>query len=80
MQDTKAKLEHYSEKVVRFQGKNKDPTQLSQQIVEKLSAEGYKTQSTTVPLGIIIQAQKAGVLRGHHRREQSFHHLDCRAA
>jgi hypothetical protein len=64
MQDNKAKPEHYSEKVMRFQGKNKDLTQLSQQIVQKLSAEGYKTQSTTMPLGIIIQAQKAGVLRG----------------
>jgi len=64
MQDNKEKPEHYSEKVMRFQGKNKDLTQLSQQIVQKLSSEGYKTQSTTAPLGIIIQAQKAGVLRG----------------
>ena len=64
MQDSKAKPEHYSEKVMHFQGKNKDLTQLSQQIVQKLSADGYKTQSTTAPLGIIIQAQKAGVLRG----------------
>ena len=64
MQDNKAKPGHYSEKVIRFQGKNKDLTQLSQQIVQKLSTEGYKTQSTTAPLGIIIQAQKAGVLRG----------------
>ncbi len=64
MQDSKAKPEHYSEKVMRFQGKNKDLIQLSQQIIQKLSAEGFKTQSTTAPLGIIIQAQKAGVLRG----------------
>jgi hypothetical protein len=64
MQDNKAKPEHYSEKVMRFQGKNKDLNQLSQQILQKLSSEGYKTQSTTAPLGIIIQAQKAGVLRG----------------
>ena len=64
MQDSKAKPEHYSEKVMRFQGKNKDLAQLSQQIIQKLSSEGYKTQSTTAPLGIIIQAQKAGVLRG----------------
>ncbi len=64
MQDNKAKPGHYSEKVMRFQGKNKDLTQLSQQIVQKLSTEGYKTQSATAPLGIIIQAQKAGVLRG----------------
>ena len=53
-----------SEKIIRFQGKNKDLNQLSQQIVQHLSAEGYKTQSTTAPLGIVIQAQKAGILRG----------------
>ncbi len=64
MEDSKAKPAHYSEKIIRFQGKNKDLTLLSQQIVQKLSAEGYKTQSATVPMGIIIQAQKAGVLRG----------------
>ena len=64
MQDSKVKPEHYSEKIMRFQGKNKDLNQLSQQIIQKLSAEGYKTQSTNAPLGIIIQAQKAGVLRG----------------
>jgi len=64
MQETKIKPDYYSEKVIRFQGKNKDLNQLSQQIIQKLMAEGYKTQSTTIPLGIIIQAQKAGVLRG----------------
>ena len=64
MQETKAKPEHYSEKIIRFQGKNKDLNQLSQQIIQQLSSEGYKTQSTNAPLGIIIQAQKAGVLRG----------------
>ena len=64
MQDTKAKPDHYSEKVIRFEGKNKDLNQLSQQIVQYLSDEGFKTQSTTTPLGKIIQAQKAGFLRG----------------
>ena len=52
-----------SEKVLHFEGKNKDLNQLSQQIVQQLSAEGYKTQSATTPTGIIIQAKKAGVLR-----------------
>jgi hypothetical protein len=52
-----------SEKVLHFQGKNKDLTQLSQQIVQQLTAEGYKTQSATSPTGIIIQAKKAGILR-----------------
>jgi hypothetical protein len=52
-----------SEKVMHFQGKNKDLTQLSQSIVQQLQADGYKVQSTTAPLGQIIQAQKAGILR-----------------
>ena len=52
-----------SEKVLRFQGKNKDLAQLSQQVVQQLQAEGYKVQSTTAPLGQVIQAQKAGILR-----------------
>jgi hypothetical protein len=52
-----------SEKVLRFQGKNKDLGQLSQQIVQNLQNDGYKVQSTTAPLGFVIQAQKAGILR-----------------
>ena len=61
-----------SEKILHFQGKNKDLTQLSQQIVQQLSAEGYKTQSKTAPLGIIIQAQKAGVLRDIITADRAF--------
>ena len=52
-----------SEKVLHFTGKNKDLSQLSQQIVNQLNSEGYKTQMTTPPLGIVIQAKKAGILR-----------------
>jgi hypothetical protein len=52
-----------AEKVLHFQGKNKDLTQLSQQIVQQLQTDGYKVQSTTAPLGFVIQAQKAGILR-----------------
>jgi hypothetical protein len=51
------------EKVLRFQGKNKDLAQLSQQFEQQLQADGYKTQSRAAPLGNIIQAQKAGFLR-----------------
>ena len=47
-----------------FQGKNKDLAQLSQQIEQELKTEGYKTQSMKAPIGNIVQAQKAGVLRG----------------
>ena len=52
-----------AEKVIHFKGKNKDLQQLSQQISQKLQSEGYITQSTAVPLGTVIQAQKAEILR-----------------
>jgi hypothetical protein len=61
-----------SEKVLHFEGKNKDLTQLSQEIVKQLLADGYKTQSKTAPLGIIIQAQKAGVLRDIITADRAF--------
>lgn len=52
-----------SEKVLRFQGKNADLARMSQQIQDQLKADGYKTQMATAPLGTIIQAQKAGIMR-----------------
>jgi hypothetical protein len=52
-----------SEKVLHFENRNKDPAQVAQQIENQLKADGYKTQSTVAPLGNIIQAQKAGILR-----------------
>jgi hypothetical protein len=52
-----------SEKTLRFQNKAKDPAQVAQQIEQQLKADGYKTQSTKAPLGTIIQAQKAGIMR-----------------
>ncbi|HXW94987.1 MAG TPA: hypothetical protein VEJ19_04710 [Nitrososphaerales archaeon] len=52
-----------SEKILHFQNKGKDPSQVAQQIEQQLQSEGYKTQSKTAPLGNIIQAQKAGILR-----------------
>lgn len=52
-----------SEKTLRFQNKNRDLDQLAQQIVQQLQSEGYKTQSASPPLGRVIQAQKAGILR-----------------
>jgi len=53
-----------SEKIMRFQNKNRDLDQLASQIESQLKSEGYKTQSANPPLGRVIQAQKAGVLRG----------------
>lgn len=52
-----------SEKVMHFQGKNKDLTQFGQQVIQYLQNDGYKVQSTPSSLGTIIQAQKAGILR-----------------
>jgi len=52
-----------SEKVMRFQGKNKDLAQLAGQIAQQMKTDGYKVQNTTAPLGQVIQAQKAGILR-----------------
>ena len=61
-----------SEKILRFQGKNADLGKLAQSIVDQLKAEGYKTQMTTAPLGTIIQAQKAGILRDIITADRSF--------
>ena len=61
-----------SEKVMRFQGKNKDLNQLAQQIVEYLQNDGYKVQSTTAPLGQVIQAQKTGILRDIITADRAF--------
>jgi hypothetical protein len=61
-----------SEKILRFQGKNRDLGQLSQQIVQQFQAEGYKVQSKTAPLGIIIQVQKVGILRDIITADRAF--------
>ena len=61
-----------SEKVLRFVGKNKDLNQLSQQIVQYLQSDGYRTQATTAPQGQIIQAQKAGILRDIITADRAF--------
>jgi hypothetical protein len=57
---------------MRFQGKNRDLNPLSQQIVQFLQGEGYKVQSTTAPLGFVIQAQKAGILRDFITADRCF--------
>ncbi len=61
-----------SEKIMRFQGKNMDLNLLAQQIAERLQAEGYKTQSAASPLGTVIQAQKAGILRDIVTADRAF--------
>jgi hypothetical protein len=61
-----------AEKTLRFQGKNKDLNQLAQQIVQLLQSDGYKVQSTTAPVGQVIQAQKAGILRDIITADRAF--------
>jgi hypothetical protein len=61
-----------SEKVMHFQGKNKDLPQLSQQITQQLQSEGYKVQSANKPIGLVIQAQKAGILRDIITADRAF--------
>lgn len=60
------------EKILRFQGKSKDLGQLSEQIQMQLQADGYKVQSRTAPLGYIVQAQKAGILRDIILADRAF--------
>ncbi len=60
------------EKVMRFQGKNKNLEQLSKDIVSRMQNDGYKTQSTSGPMGYIIQAQKSGILRDIITADRAF--------
>ena len=62
-----------SEKIVRFQNKGKDLNQLAQQIMMMLNQDGYKTQMTSnSPVGVIIQATKAGILRDIITADRAF--------
>ncbi len=61
-----------AEKTLRFQGKNKDLDQLSQQIEQQLQGDGYKTQSKKLPVGNVIQATKAGIARDLIAADRSF--------
>jgi hypothetical protein len=61
-----------SEKVLHYQGKNRDLNQLASQISDQLKSEGYKIQTGNPPLGIVIQAQKAGILRDIITADRAF--------
>jgi hypothetical protein len=62
-----------AEKIVRFQNKNKDLKQLADQIINMLNSDGYKTQMMQdAPVGIIIQATKAGILRDIITADRAF--------
>jgi hypothetical protein len=62
-----------SEKIASFQNKNKDLNQLVQQIITMLQEDGYKTQMTSSsPVGLVIQATKAGILRDIITADRAF--------
>jgi hypothetical protein len=61
-----------SEKTLRFQAKNWNLDALSNQIQQQLQADGYKTQVKNAPMGTIIQAQKAGILRDIITADRAF--------
>ena len=61
-----------SEKILRFQNRNRDLNQLAEQISQQLQNEGYKVQQKTAPLGTVIQAQKAGILRDIIAADRAF--------
>ncbi len=61
-----------TEKVMHFEGKNKDLGMLQQQIAQQLQADGYKVQSANAPLGLVVQAQKAGILRDIITADRAF--------
>jgi hypothetical protein len=49
-----------------------DLNQLAQRISDQLKTDGYRVQSASQPVGIIIQAQKAGILRDVITAERAF--------
>ncbi len=61
-----------SKKTLRYQGKNRNPNEISQQIEQQLQNEGYKVQSRQMPTGNVIQAQKAGILRDIITADRAF--------
>src|SRR3989442_5921380 len=61
-----------AEKTLRFQSKNWNLDELSNQIMQQLQADGYKTQLKSAPLGTIIQVQKAGILRDIIAADRAF--------
>jgi hypothetical protein len=62
-----------AEKTLQFQGKNKDLSQLAQQIVQKLQSQGYKVQSSVPSTGgTVVQAAKAGILRDIITADRAF--------
>ncbi|AFZ71217.1 hypothetical protein Calag_1517 [Caldisphaera lagunensis DSM 15908] len=65
-----------AEKVISCSGKNVDIASLKQGIVDYLTSQGFKTQtSKESPHGVLIQAQKGGFLRDIIAAERSLNIL-----
>jgi hypothetical protein len=71
-QTVAAEKKMIAEKSVRFQGKNKDLAQLAQQVEASMKADGYTTQLAPNPVGQILQAKKAGILRDIITADRAF--------
>ncbi len=65
-------VQSMTEKIMRFQGKKKDLTALTNQIVQKLQTGGYQVQSANGQDGMVIQAKKAGILRDIISADRAF--------
>lgn len=61
-----------AEKTMQFKGKRKDLDTLAEQVIEKLQAEGYKTQMNKPEEGIVIQANKESIPRALIAADRAF--------
>jgi len=61
-----------AEKTRRYQGKNKDLPGLGQAIAQEMQNQGYKVQTKIDQTGIVVQAQKAGILRDIISADRAF--------
>jgi len=69
-----------AEKVLRFQGRNKDLNQLAQQIGQQLESEGYKDATANSPSRERNPGPEGRYSPRHHRRGPGFHHHDIGTA
>ncbi len=61
-----------AEKTRRYQGKQKDLPALGQAIAQALESDGYKVQTKSDASGVVVQAQKAGILRDIISADRAF--------
>lgn len=61
-----------AEKTMRFEGKGRDLDALSDEIVERLESQGFKTQKNTPADDIVIQATKSSIPRALISADRAF--------